>query len=120
MNILLEDLIANGVIVKMGLKNERSITNEEINAYKEEVIKNLVYGGISRDKIKISTDNENKDISKILIKNENGYSLKQDATVCDLLSFRKDMNFKLLLACMDDNVGTKFFIKQDTKKLVRK
>ena len=57
MNILLEDLIANGVIVKMGLKNERSITNEEINAYKEEVIKNLVYGGISRDKIKISTDN---------------------------------------------------------------
>ena len=120
MNILLEDLIANGVIVKMGLKNERSITNEEINAYKEEVIKNLVYGGISRDKIKISTDNENKDISKILIKNENGYSLKQDATVCDLLSFRKDMNFKLLLACMDDNVGTKVFIKQYNKKLVRK
>ena len=120
MNILLEDLIANGVIVKMGLKNERSITNEEINAYKEEVIKNLVYGGISRDKIKISTDNENKDISKILIKNENGYSLKQDSTECDLLSFRKDMNFKLLLACMDDNVGTKVFIKQDTKKLVRK
>ena len=36
------------------------------------------------------------------------------------LDYYKDMNFKLLLACMDDNVGTKVFIKQDAKKLVRK
>lgn len=118
MNILLEDIIANGIILKMGLKNERSITNEEILEYQNEVIKNLIYGGISKDKIKISTSSKNT--SKILIKDENGYSLKQDATVCDLLSFRKDMNFKLLLACMDDNVGSKVFAKKETKKLVRK